>query len=118
MRDLSDVIGRLHRAGIDVLFNFSSGQDFKDSNAVIGQADQGGIGLPERDYYFRDDAKAVETRKEYVAHIARMFQLLGSSAAEAQTQADTVMRLETAIAKISLDVTSQPAAIRPPFITR
>ena len=55
--------------GVDVLFGFCSGQDFKDSNAVIGQADQGGLGLPERDYYFRNDAKAVETRKEYVAHI-------------------------------------------------
>ena len=63
IRELSAEIGRLHRAGVDVLFNFSSGQDFKDSNAVIGQADQAGIGLPERDYYFRDDAKAVETRK-------------------------------------------------------
>jgi putative endopeptidase len=113
IRDLSDMIGRLHRVGVDVLFNFSSGQDFKDSNAVIGQADQGGIGLPERDYYFRDDAKAVETRKEYVAHIARMFQLMGVSAADAQTQADTVMRLETALAKISLDVTARrdPATV-------
>ena len=66
-----------------MLFNFSSGQDFKDSNAVIGQADQGGIGLPEKDYYFRDDAKAVETRKEYVAHVARMLQLLGVPPADA-----------------------------------
>ena len=113
LRELSDEIGRLHRVGVDVLFNFSSGQDFKDSNAVIGQADQGGLGLPERDYYFRDDSKAVETRKEYVAHIARMLQLLGTPAADAQTQADNIMKLETAIAKISLDVTARrdPAAV-------
>ncbi len=113
LRELSAEIGRLHRQGVDVLFNFSSGQDFKDSTAVIGQADQGGLGLPERDYYFRDDAKAVETRKEYVAHIVRMLQLLGVSPSDAQAQANAIMKLETAIAKISLDVTTRrdPASV-------
>ena len=106
-RDLSTEIARLHRLGVDVLFNFSSGQDAKDSNAVIGQADQGGIGLPEKDYYFRTDAKSVETRKEYVAHISRMMQLTGVSAADANKQADSIMRLETALAKVSLDVTNR-----------
>jgi putative endopeptidase len=106
-RDLSAEIAHLHRIGVDVMFNFSSGPDFKDSNAVIGQADQGGLGLPERDYYFRDDAKAVETRKEYIAHITRMLQLLGVSASDAAKQADAVMRLETALAKASLDITSR-----------
>ncbi|HZL56194.1 MAG TPA: M13 family metallopeptidase, partial [Bryobacteraceae bacterium] len=106
-QDLSEEIGRLHRMGVDVLFNFSSGQDFKDSNAVIGQADQGGLGLPEKDYYFRDDPKAVETRKEYVAHLARVLGLMGITAAEAQKQAAAVMALETAIAKVSLDVTAR-----------
>jgi endothelin-converting enzyme/putative endopeptidase len=106
-RDLAAVIGQLHRIGVDVLFNFSSGQDAKDSNAVIGQADQGGIGLPEKDYYFRTDAKSVETRREYVAHVSRMLQLTGISAAEATKQADAIMRLETALAKVSLDVTNR-----------
>ena len=106
-RDLSVEIGHLHRLGVDVMFNFSSGQDFKDSNAVIGQADQGGLGLPEKDYYFRTDAKAVETRKEYVAHVGRMLQLAGVAAADAAKQADTIMRLETAMAKASLDITSR-----------
>jgi endothelin-converting enzyme/putative endopeptidase len=107
LNDLTALVAQLHREGIDVLFNFSSGQDAKNSNSVIGQADQGGIGLPEKDYYFRNDAKAVETRKEYVAHVARMFTLLGSSPAQAQMQADTVMRIETALAKVSLDVTTR-----------
>jgi endothelin-converting enzyme/putative endopeptidase len=106
-RDLTAEVARLHRDAVDVLFNFSSGQDARDSNAVIGQADQGGIGLPERDYYFRDDAKAADARKEYVAHIARMVQLLGVSATDAQKQADTVMRIETALAKVSLDITTR-----------
>jgi len=111
--DLAGVIGRLHRMAVDVLFGFGSGQDFKDSSSVIAQADQGGIGLPEKDYYFRDDARSVDTRKEYVAHIARMFQLLGIAAAEAQTRAETVMRVETALAKASLDITTRrdPAAV-------
>ncbi len=107
LHDLSDEVGHLHRMAIDVLFNFSSGQDFKDSNSVIGQADQGGLGLPERDYYFRTDAKAVETRKEYVAHVGRMLQLTGVPAAQASKEADTIMRVETALAKVSLDITSR-----------
>ena len=113
LRDLSSEVGRLHRQGVDVLFNISSGQDFKDSSAVIGQADQGGLGLPERDYYFRDDPKAVETRTEYVAHVSRMLQLAGVPAADARKKADAILRLETAIAKISLDVTTRrdPAAV-------
>jgi endothelin-converting enzyme/putative endopeptidase len=106
-RDLSAVIARMHRLGADVFFNFSSGQDAKDSNAVIGQADQGGLGLPEKDYYFRTDAKAVETRKEYVAHVARMLQLAGVTPADATKQAEAILKLETAIAKVSLDVTSR-----------
>src|SRR5579863_6055787 len=101
LRDLTEEVGRLHHIGVDVIFNFGAGQDFKDSNAEIGQADQGGIGLPEKDYYFRNDAKAVETRKEYVAHIARMLQLAGVAAAQAQTQAEAVMQMETTLAKAS-----------------
>ena len=54
LTDLTAVVAELHRNGVDVLFGFSSGQDFKNSNLEIGQADQGGIGLPEKDYYFRD----------------------------------------------------------------
>jgi putative endopeptidase len=113
LRDLSAEIARLHRIGTDVMFNFSSGQDFKNSNAVIGQADQGGIGLPEKDYYFRADAKAVETRKEYVAHVTRMLQLIGVPPADAGKQADAIMRLETALAKASMDITSRrdPVAV-------
>jgi endothelin-converting enzyme/putative endopeptidase len=106
-QDLSEEVARLHRDQVDVLFSFGSGQDFKDSNAVIGQADQGGLGLPERDYYFRTDAKAVETRKEYVAYLTRMLTLTGVPAADAAKQANDVMALETAIATVSLDVTSR-----------
>ena len=62
-------LARLQVAGVDALFDFGSGQDFKDSKQVIAQADQGGLGLPDRDYYLKDDAKSVELRQKYVAHV-------------------------------------------------
>lgn len=112
-QDMAEVVAHLHRMGINVLFNISSGQDFKDSTAVIGQADQGGLGLPERDFYFREDARSVATRKEYVAHLGRLLKLMGVPEAQAAQQADDVMKLETALAKASMDVTSRrdPASV-------
>ncbi len=107
LKDLTAEIARLHHTGTDVFFNFSSGQDAKDSNSEIGQMDQGGLGLPEKDYYFRTDAKSVETRKEYVAHVARMLKLAGYSQADAARQADLIMKIETAIAKVSMDITAR-----------
>jgi putative endopeptidase len=83
----------------NVLFDFSSGQDFRDASQEIAQADQGGLGLPDRDYYLKDDAKSVELRKQYVTHVQKMFELLGDSADAAQAEAATVMRIETALAK-------------------
>ena len=112
-QDLAEVLAHLHRIGVNVLFNISSGQDFKDSTAVIANADQGGLGLPERDYYFREGKEAVATRSEYVAHLTRLLKLMGVSEAQASQQADTVMKLETAMAKASMDVTSRrdPASV-------
>jgi len=106
-RDLSVEIARLHRMAVGVLFSFSSSQDLKDSSAVIGWADQGGLGLPERDFYFRGDARSVETRKEYLAHLTRILEFTGLSAAAAAKQAQDVFDLETAMAKASMDVTSR-----------
>jgi putative endopeptidase len=84
------------------LFTFRSNQDFKDSTQVIAEADQGGLGLPDRDYYFKDDAKSEELRKAYVAHVARMFELLGDKPSHAAAEAATVMRIETALAKTQM----------------
>jgi predicted metalloendopeptidase len=105
--ELAAAIAHLQRAGVGALFGFSSGQDFKDSTDVIAQADQGGLGLPERDYYFKDDAKSVEIRKAYVAHVAKMFELLGEKPDVAQANADAVMKFETALAKGSMDNVSR-----------
>lgn len=104
---LSDEVARLHALGVNALFNFSSGQDAKDSTQVIGQADQGGLGLPDRDYYFKDDAKSVETRKQYVEHVQKMFELLGRSPGKAAGYAQAVMKIETALAKGALDRVSR-----------
>jgi len=94
---------RLHREGVEVLFNFSSGQDFKDATQFIADADQGGMSLPDRDYYINDDAKSVELRKQYVEHVQKMFVLLGDSPEVAAAEAKTVMDIETGLAKGALD---------------
>ena len=112
---LTDEIIKLHMQGVDPFFSVSSGQDMKDCDEVIAEVDQGGIGLPERDYYFKDDPKSVELRKQYVAHVQKMFELLGDKPDIAASKAKTVMAIETALAKGSLDV--PPAAIPRRFIT-
>jgi endothelin-converting enzyme/putative endopeptidase len=86
----------------NVLFDFASIQDFRDANQVIANADQGGLGLPDRDYYTKDDAKSVELRKQYLAHVQKMLELLGDKPETAAAEAQTVMRLETALAKGSM----------------
>ena len=82
-------------------FGYSSLQDFKDSTQQIAGVDQGGLGLPDRDFYFKDDAKSVDLRKAYLAHVAKMFEMLGNKPDVAKKAADTVMRIETALAKAS-----------------
>jgi endothelin-converting enzyme/putative endopeptidase len=84
------------------LFAFRSNQDFKDSTQVIAEVDQGGIGLPDRDYYLKTDAASVEIRKKYIAHLQKMFALLGDKPGLASEEAQTVVRIETALAKASL----------------
>src|SRR5712692_7219621 len=86
----------------NVLFRFTSDQDYKDSTQVIAEADQGGLGLPDRDYYLKDDPKSAELRKAYLAHVQKMFELLGDKPEVAAGQAQIVMRIETALAKGSL----------------
>ena len=71
---------------------------------MIGDLDQGGLGLPDRDYYLKTDEKSVELRKQYVAHLGRMFQLMGDSPDVASKKAAAVMEIETALAQGSLDV--------------
>lgn len=100
--DLEQAIARMHRRGLAVLFRFGSGQDQKDSTKVIGQIAQGGLSLPDRDYYTKDDAPSVKIREQFVAHVARMFQLAGDDAETAAAQAKSVMAIETRLAAASM----------------
>ncbi len=106
-QDLSAEAIRLHRQGINTLFSFGSGQDFKDSTQVIAEADQGGMSLPDRDYYLKEDPKSAELRKQYVEHLQKMFALLGDSSEKSAAEAKVVMGIETGLAKGALDRTSR-----------
>ena len=97
--DVQAEIARLHRRMIRVGFVMESEPDPKNSSMVIAGFGQGGLGLPDRDYYFRDDEKSKKLREEYVAHIARIFGLAGETPAAAEAAAAAVMKLETALAQ-------------------
>jgi len=86
----------------NVLFSFYSIQDYRDASQVVANADQGGLGLPDRDYYLKTDAKSQELRKAYVAHVQKMFELLGDKPETAAAEAKAVMRIETGLAKGSM----------------
>ncbi|HEU4409004.1 MAG TPA: M13 family metallopeptidase [Polyangiaceae bacterium] len=94
-------VAELHRHGIFPLFRLGSEQDSKDATRVIARLDQGGLGLPDRDYYVNDDAKSKDIRAKYAEHVARVFALAGKKPAEAKKAADDVMALETELAKVS-----------------
>src|SRR6266487_1246678 len=110
-RDLPALLAELHTIGVNAFFSFGAEADFKEASMVRAIADQGGLGLPDRDYYFRDDAKSVELRKQYVEHVGQMIALLGSGGSAAD--ANTVMRIETALAKAALDAVARrdPSAL-------
>jgi len=101
-RELQREIARLHREGVPVLFRFGSRQDARNSTSVIAAASQGGLGLPDRDYYTKADPASVRIRTNYATHIARMFELAGIPAAQAAADAQRVMAIETALANASM----------------
>lgn len=100
-RSLTAVLAQLHLHGIWAVFDVSSGQDYKDATKMIGMLDQNGLGLPDRDYYLKDDADKTKIRDKYVAHVEKMMSLAGFDAAAAKSATADVMRIETAIAKAS-----------------
>lgn len=101
-KTLEAVLVRMHLQGVAPYFQFFAAQDDKDSSRMIGVAWQGGLGLPERDYYLREDADSKKIRDAYRAHVTKMFELAGDTPAQAVREADAVLRLETALAKASL----------------
>ena len=107
-RDLAPLIARLQLAhGQVILFNSGSMQDLDNSEQVIAEIDQGGLGLPDRDYYTKEDEKSKETRARYLEHVERVFELMGENEAAAKKNAATVMRLETDLAKASMTRTDR-----------
>ncbi|HEV3184949.1 MAG TPA: M13 family metallopeptidase [Xanthobacteraceae bacterium] len=96
-------LAQQHQLGMRAFFSFRSTQDNADATKVIGEADQGGLGLPDRDYYLRTDEKSVELRNAYRRHVAAMFKLMGGDPAAAEHDADLVLAIETELAKASLD---------------
>jgi endothelin-converting enzyme/putative endopeptidase len=107
-KELTPLVARLqliyfrYSYNSSMLFSSGSMQDPDDSEHVIADVDQGGLALPDRDYYTKDDAKSKETREHYLQHVQRVFELIGDDPAAARKNAETVMRLETAMAKASL----------------
>jgi putative endopeptidase len=99
--DLLKAISHLHTIGVGALFEFGSGQDAKESSRDIAQAQQGGLGLPDRDYYTKTDEDSKKKRAAYVEHVAKMLTLLGEPADKAAEDAKKIMALETSLATAS-----------------
>jgi len=100
--ELQNQIALMHNAGLPAVFSFGGGPDVKNSSMVIVNAGQGGLTLPNRDYYVNSDAKSVETRQKFTDYMVTMFKNLGDSPEAATANAKTVLELQTRLAKASL----------------
>ncbi len=105
--ELPGLLAHLHSIGVNAFFGMGSNQDYADSSSVISFYGAGGLGLPERDYYTRTDAKSVELRQQYLTHVGKILALAGEPEAQAAKDADTVLAIETRLAKASLTITEQ-----------
>ncbi len=99
--DLQNIVSELNKNGVFPFFRIFPGQDEKNSEMVIAQLYQGGLGLPDRDYYLNDDDRSKEIRKKYMDHLQKMFELLGDDEAAAKRNADAVMVIEHTLAENS-----------------
>jgi endothelin-converting enzyme/putative endopeptidase len=111
---LAGVLGRIHMSQpeswtgddnetVAPMFGFSSIVDFNDATVVVAAVDQGGFAMDGRDYYLSDNAKLAEVRNKYRDHVEKIFMLTGESAVKAKSDAATVLRMETAMAKAAMD---------------
>ena len=101
-KDLPKVLADFRLNGLSAGFAFMVSQDPKESTRYIGTLNQGGLGLPDRDYYLKDDPKSKDIRDKYVAHVARMLELAGTPPAASSAAAATVLDVETRLARASL----------------
>jgi len=104
-QDLIDAVAQIHLIGPTPLFNFYSSPDLHNANMVIAYIDQGGLSLPDRNYYLKDEAKMVALRKALTEYATTLFTLSGQSPEKAAASAETVLSIETALAKASMDRT-------------
>jgi predicted metalloendopeptidase len=102
-KQLQVEIARLQGLGMRALFLFGSTQDAKDSSQMIGGADQGGLGLPDRDYYTRTDEKSKQLLQQYGEHVAKMLVLAGADSAKAASESSTILQFETRLAEASMN---------------
>ena len=102
-RSIAIQVARFHLEGVTALFSFGSSQDAKNSSEQIGDADQGGLSLPDRDYYLATSGRFLKIRDALAAHIESMFRLLGETPAQAKADAEIVLAIETKLAKVSAD---------------
>ena len=116
IKDMKGVLAQVAKMqiyGASPMFGFYAGQDPKNSEVVVPQLMQGGITLPDRDYYVKDDARSKDIRKEYLGHITKMFSLIGTDAKAAGGNAQTILSMETQLAKASMT----RVELRDPFKT-
>jgi endothelin-converting enzyme/putative endopeptidase len=100
---LQRMIRRLHEIGVTVPFRFTSTPDYHEPSQVIGDIAADGLGLPDRDYYFKSEPRFREAREKYRAHVAKMFQLAGANAGKGKNAAEIVFAFEKGLAEASLD---------------
>jgi predicted metalloendopeptidase len=100
-RDVQSQVAYMHRHGIATLFSYGSLPDLKNSSMVLAFAGQGGLSLPNRDYYTKTDEKSVKLRQDFVTHMTNMFQLVGETSEQAAKDAQTVLTFETRLAQNS-----------------
>jgi putative endopeptidase len=105
--DLPVVVAHLHEFGVPVLFRFGSQSDADEATRLIANADQGGLGLPDRDLYIKDDQWSRDIRLKYTAHIEQVFRLAEEEPADAAAHAQAVVAFETALARASMDRVSR-----------
>jgi putative endopeptidase len=103
---LPALLAMLHSIGTPSFFGVGSAPDIDNADFTMAIVGAGGLGLPDRDYYFREDARSAELRQQYVQHVSKMLELAGSDS-EANVASRTVMRVETSIAKPQLDVVAR-----------
>ena len=101
--EIAAALARLHSDGVPALFRFGSQADLKNASLYIAAVDQAGLSLPDRDYYLKDEARFTDVRKQFPVHVQKMLELAGEPAAAAARDAQSVLDVETALAKVSLE---------------